>query len=104
MAKTERNLQIKRDRRHIVTVLNMIFPGYMDGEELYRTVLDMNPAYTRLYLTKDMHYLRDKGYVTYRRADGTDALSITVKDCQFKLTANGTDVANQIVDDPALDI
>lgn len=104
MAKTLRNLQIKRDRRHIVTVLNMIFPGFMDGEELYRTVLDMNPDYTRGFLAKDIHYLRDKGYVIYRRADGTETLSITVRDCQFKLTANGTDVANRIVDDPALDI
>lgn len=104
MAKTERNLQIKRDRRHVAQILNMIYPGHMDGEEIYRTMLDMNPSYTRNALVKDMNYLREKGYIGFRRADGTDAHSISVKDCQFRLTAAGTDVANQIVDDPAMDI
>jgi len=104
MAKTLRNLKIQRDRRHVVATLNMIFPGYMDGEELYRTVLDMNPEYTRSFLAKDLHYLRDKGYLTHRRRDGTDEPGITIRECQFKLTADGTDVANKFVDDPALDI
>lgn len=104
MAKTPENTQIKRDRRHIVHVLNMCYPGFVDGEEVYRTVVDMNPSYTRVYCVKDMNYLHEMGYVNWRRADGCERLNISVKECQFKLTATGTNLANRLIDDPAISI
>lgn len=104
MAKTPENTQIKRDRRHIIGVLNMCYPGHMDGEELYCAILDMNPSYTRVYLVKDLNYLYEEKYLTYRGADGCDRRTISVKDCQFKLTSKGTNIANRLIDDPAISL
>lgn len=104
MAKTLRNTQIKRDRRAILASLNLIFPRWMEGEELYRIILDGNPEYDRRFLVRDANYLNEKSYLAFKGNAGIDVHSISVKDCMFKLTAAGTDVANQMVDDPTLDI
>lgn len=104
MAKTVRNSQIKRDRRGIMALLRMCYPGSMEGEELYLTIADSNPAYERTFLVKDMNYLHEKGYATFKGNAGIDVMRISVQDCQFRLTAKGTEVADRIVDDPALDI
>ncbi len=104
MAKTLRNSQIRRDRRGIMALLRMCYPGSMEGEEVYTTIVDSNPTYERSYLVKDMNYLHEKGYVSFRGNAGIDVMRISVQDCSFKLTAKGTEVADQIVDDPALDI
>jgi hypothetical protein len=104
MAKTARNNQIRRDRRKALQVLRMIYPGWMDGEELFRILLDTNPEYGRPLLVKDANYLHEKSYLEYRGNAGIDVHSISVKDCQFKLTAAGTDVADRLVDDPTLEI
>lgn len=105
MAKTAQNSQIKRDRRNILATLNMIYPGTMSGEELYLILIDANPTYTRVYLAKDLHYLNEKMYVGVKGAHGIDAVGLRVtQDHLYFLTARGTEVAQQIVDDPALEI
>lgn len=104
MAKTERNSRIKRDRRAIIAALRMIYPGSMEGEELFRIVLDANPEYTRVFLVRDCTYLNEKDYVKFRGNAGIDVMRISVQHCQFSLTAKGTDVADQLIEDPTLDI
>jgi len=104
MAKTPENSRIKRDRRHIISVLNTCYPSHMDGEEIYRHILDMNPEFTRVLLVRDMNYLHGKGYVSYRGKDGFDVRSISVKDCAFKLTPAGTDLGHEIIEDPSISI
>lgn len=104
MPSEPRGLQIKRDRRSIMALLNMNYPRYMAGEEVFRIVLDGNPEYDRRWLVKDMTYLHERGYVEFKGLAGIAARTISVQHCQFKLTACGTDVANQIVEDPTLDI
>lgn len=96
--------QIKRDRRTVMHTLRMIYPGWMEGEELFRIVLGANPEYDRRWLVKDASYLNEKGYVAFKGSHGIDAMSISVRDCMFKLTAAGTDVADTIVKDPTLEI
>ena len=98
----KRNSKIMRDRRTLLGALNMIYPGHMPGDELFRVVLGVNPEYTRTFLVKDMTYLNEKGYIAFRGLGGLDAASISVRRCAFRLTANGTDVANRIVTDPTL--
>lgn len=105
MAKTPRNSQIKRDRRNILATLKTIWPGAMDGEELFLILLDANPAYERGLLAKDLHYLELKGYLQCKGAHGVDAVGLRVtRDHLYSLTVRGTEVADQIVDDPALEI
>lgn len=104
MAKTARNAQIKRDRRAILATLQMIYPRWMSGEELFRVILDANPEYGRTLLVRDANYLNEKGYLSFKGDSGIDVHSISVKHCLFKLTANGTDVANKLVDDPTLEV
>lgn len=104
MAKTIGNSRIRRDRRTILAALNMCFPGSLDGEELFAVVLDGNPEYARTFLVRDLVYLRDKGYLGVKRIDGTVVRAIEIRACKFALTAAGTDVANQLVDDPTLEV
>lgn len=104
MPTTDRNSRIKRDRRTIIGALNQIYPGSLPGEELFRVILGVNPEYTRTFLVRDMHYLNAKNYVGFKGLHGIDAMRITVSDCAFFLTAGGTDVANQMVTDPTLDV
>lgn len=104
MAKTERNTQIKRDRRGVIAALRLIYPRWMEGEELYRIILDANPEYSRTFLVRDMNYLNEKNYVAFKGNAGIDVMSISVQHCQFKLTATGCDVADRLVDDATLDI
>jgi hypothetical protein len=104
MAKTDKNLRIKRDRRAIMASLNMCYPGSLPGDELFNIVLDGNPEYTRTFLIRDWFYLRDKKYIEITRIDGTTMRNVSVDLCKCVLTAAGTDVANQLVDDPTLDV
>ena len=104
MAKTETNSQIKRDRRTVLATLRTIYPRWMAGEELYLIVLDCNPEYDRRLLVKDLTYLNEKGYVAWKGAENIDRRTISVKDCVFRLTAPGTDIANGLVEDPTLEI
>jgi len=104
MPTNERNSRIKRDRRTLIGALNMVWPGSLPGEELFMIVLAVNPEYTRTFLVRDMTYLNAKGYAGFKGLHGIDAMRITVADCAFFLTAAGTDVANQMVIDPTLDV
>ncbi len=103
MAKTFRNTQIKRDRRKVLDTLRMWYPGWLSGEEVFEVVLATNPEYDRRYLVKDAHYLNEKGYLKFRHKQGFDIRNVNVKDCEYSLTANGSDVADRIMDDPTLD-
>lgn len=97
-----RSSQIKRDRRQILRTLRMVYGGWMHGEELFRIVLDSNPEYSRSLLVKDMSYLCEKGYAIFRGDSGIEAHAISVANCEFRLTANGCDVADLLVKDPTL--
>lgn len=101
---THRASQIKRDRRGIIATLAMIYPGAMPGEELFRIILDRNPAYERTLMVKDCYYLRERGYLEFLDSRGRVAERMSVADCLFRLTAAGTDVGNEIARDPMLEI
>lgn len=99
-----RSSQIKRDRRQILRTLRMIYPGWMHGEELYRIVLDSNPEYERKMLVKDMNYLGERGFAIFRGDSGIEAQAISVAHCEFRITADGCDVADKLVKVPTLDV
>lgn len=102
---THRNSKIKRDRRAILSALRMAYPGSLGGEELYLIILDGNPEYDRRFLVKDLFYLNDKGYVKFKGAHKIDVATIRAdNEHLYSLTARGTEVADQIVEDPALEI
>lgn len=96
--------QIKRDRRALIALLAMVYPGSMAGEELFRLIVDENPEYSRRFMTKDLYYLHEKGYLSFLGRGGVAVQRMTIAECAFRLTAAGTDVANEIARDPALEI
>jgi hypothetical protein len=100
----ERAGRIIRDRRRIVNTLRMVYPGWMPGEELFLILLDGNPEYDRRCLVKDATYLNEKGYLMFRGSAGIEARVVSVRNCEFRLTAAGTDVADRLVKDPTLEL
>ncbi len=104
MAKTERNKRIKQNRRSIMVTLRLQYPRFVEGESVYLDVLDSDSEYDRVLCVRDLNYLYEKGYVEYKGNAGIDVYSISVKNCVFKMTAKGTEVADQLADDPALDL
>ena len=104
MAKTLHNSQIKRDRRSLLGALRTVYPGWMEGEELYLLIVDVNPEYDRRICVKDLFYLNEKGYLRFKGNAGIDVHTISVKNCLFQLTAKGTEVADRLVDDPTLEV
>lgn len=100
----ERSSQIQRDRRNILATLKMIYPGWMSGDELFETILDPNPDYTRTCMVKDMTYLHEKGYAEFRGLRGLYEARVSCRKCEFKLTAKGTELADRFIDDPALKV
>lgn len=105
MPVNRKNSIIMRDRRTIMAALNMVFPGRMPGEEIYTIVLGTNPEYTRVFAMRDLSYLVEKGYLSHGGANGLGAPpNPTVHESTYRLTAHGTDLANQIVHDPTLSL
>lgn len=104
MAKTTDNKQIKRDRRTLLGGLRYVYPKWMEGEELYLLVVDVNPEYKRNLCVRDLFYLNEKGYLRFKGNAGIDVQHISVADCVFQLTAKGTEVADRLVDDPTLEV
>lgn len=100
----ERAARIIRDRRRIISTLRMIWPGWMPGEELYLILVDGNPEYDRRVLVKDATYLNEKGYVMFRGAAGIAAQAVSVRNCEFRLTAKGTDIADRLITDPTMEL
>ena len=96
--------RIKADRRALLTYLNMVYPRWVPGEELFLIRLDDNPEYSRTLLVRDMDYLSERGYIAFKSVSGRDVRNNSCKDCKFKITANGTDFANKIMEDPRLEI
>lgn len=102
--RTERNNQIRRDRRGIIAGLRLIYPGWMNGEELYLLLLDSNPSYDRVIAVRDLAYLVERGLIEYRGRNRIDERTVSVQRCEFRLTADGCDVADRIIDDPRLEV
>lgn len=91
-------------RNHILDTINRYYPNAIKVRTLLRAVLLIQPDYDLGLASKDLHYLAAKGYITIRQADRRLALGETFADRLVDITASGKEIADQIIDDPALEI
>lgn len=104
MAKDERALGITEDIKQVLGILNLRYPNWVPGETVYRTVIGISPEYTKRRAIRDLTYLNEKGLVKFKGLHGVDAMTITVNDCAFALSAKGFELANRLADDPSLNL
>lgn len=93
---------IKQIRCRILRSLDLVYPSGLVITNLYQTVCDIDPVYDLNLLCKDIEYLKAKGYVEF--VDDLIGGMTDYKDKVVKLTAQGLEIAQDITDDPALEI
>ena len=107
MNSQERAEMIKENRNLLLSNLRAVWPSTLAGEPLYRVMLGSFPDYERMSCFKDLHYLEAKGYV--ERIDprnGRVATYQVVKwdAARWRLTTHGTEIADKLETDPALEV
>ena len=100
MAKNLESNAIKRVRQYILNGLNLIYPSAMLLGQLFRTVVANDPTYQWGQFEKDIFYLMEKNYIEF----GADCFETPFKKKIAKLTATGKEIADDVLDDPALEI
>lgn len=103
MSRTERNLRIRRDRRHWLAYLRLSYPRWVTCREVYVGVVDVSPDYGEDHALADLTYLVGRGYVEWRGRYGLDERALTLERCECRATPAGCDVADRIIDDPTLE-
>ena len=99
-----RALEIRECRNLLLDTLRAVYPGSLSGETLYRIMLGSFPEYTRSYCVKDLYYLEQKGYVHRKGLTGKLDRSVAWCSAKWSLTASGNEVANKLINDPALEV
>jgi len=94
--------RIKQLRRTILSNLNMLYPTGMRVGALYNTVSCQDETYDFTLFTKDVVYLKNKGYIRF--PDEKLNLTKEFKEKIAILTEAGKDVADMITIDPALEV
>jgi len=92
----------KQARNVILDALNMTYPNAMRMASLNRCVLGLIPAYDIGLLEKDVYYLKAKGYLEAPNEEVDRMLAL--KKRFVKLTAAGKEIADDIINDPAIEI
>lgn len=92
----------KQARRLILDALNVLYPTPIQCKQLYRIILGIDCTYEKAFAQKDVAYLQDKGYVRVNRNELDEGWSWDTQ--MITLSADGKEVADQIMSDPALEI
>ncbi len=95
--------EIVRVRNEILVALRMIYPAALQAEQVLRSLLAVFPMLEWPLLRGDLCYLVEKGYLQ-RVIAGTerDPRFTPWKKRWFRITTDGMEVADHLVDDPAL--
>jgi len=104
MSDDVRVLLIRECRNLLLDTLRAVYPGNLSGEKLYRILLGSFPEYTRIFAVKDLYYLEQKGYVQRRGLTGKVDRATDWRSARWSLTAAGNEVANDLIEDPALEV
>ncbi len=99
-----RRLAIIENRNMILSRLAAIYPGSIAGDSLFRVMVGLFPDYTRSIMVKDLYYLEEKRYVQRRAKGSRHDATESWRDASWALTAAGNEVANRLVEDPALEV
>lgn len=104
MAKKE--MLIKQARNLMLRSLDKVYPSGLNAKSLYLVMCTVDEGYGFDLMKKDIAWLLEKGYLTLVNFGGKAALadihegSMTV----IKLTAKGLDIAQNLTEDPALEL
>ena len=94
-------VKIKQIRKIILQNLNMMYPSGLQNDSLYRTVLPVDLTYDIGLFKKDIIYLHEKGYIEFV----DDAIGgVDFEKKVARLTAEGKEIAERTMSDPALEI
>jgi len=95
---------IKRIRSEILVALKMLYPAPLEAEQLFRSLLCVFPTLEWDPLRRDLAYLCEKGYLQRVVSDlERDERLTPWRRRWFRLTSAGLEVADRLVEDPALD-
>jgi hypothetical protein len=98
---------IKQARCSMLRSLERVYPSGLNCKYLFQVLCSIDEVYDIDLMRKDIAYLREKGYVKIVSLSGKDARLADVKMDSLtviKLTAQGLDIAQDMIDDPALEI
>lgn len=95
-------VKMKQKRLMILENLNRLYPSPIQACTLFRVLVAMDETYSISLLEKDVTYLKQKGYVEYidDKLGGGSSFEKKV----LGLTAKGKEIADNTIDDPALEI
>jgi hypothetical protein len=96
------SVAIRTQRRILMQRLNAAFPARMFVKTLWQHAVYVEPTYEKSMFVKDVFYLQKKGYIeihTNCLNEGCDLL-----DRFIMLTAEGKEIAEQTMTDPAMKI
>jgi hypothetical protein len=102
----KRTEQIRTQRNLMLSNLTSMYPGSIEGEKLYLSILGVFPdCYDRRSCVKDLYYLEEKGYVVRKNPrTGKADPQRDWKVAWWAATAKGNEVGNNLVLDPALEV
>jgi len=96
--------EIKRVRNEVLVALKMLYPASLQAEQLLRSLLSLFPSLEWDQFRRDLVYLCEKGYLQRVVADSeTDERTTPWRRRWFRLTSTGMELADHVIDDPALD-
>lgn len=102
---TPRATAIKRVRSETLVVLKMVYPTALQAAVLLRSLLAVFPQLEWEDFRKDLAYLSEKGYLARVTADSEARPELTaLADQWYRLTAAGVEIADDCIDDPALEV
>jgi len=103
MANGRDALQIKRVRNEILVALKVLYPGAIQAQKLMRSLLTLFPTLEFDSFKRDLHYLREKGYIERVVAGSESDTDLTPwRRRWFRLTTTGIELADRCIQDPAL--
>ena len=96
--------EIKRIRNEALVALKMLYPAALQAEQLMRSLLSLFPALEWDHFRRDLAYLSEKGYLQRVVADTENDERLTPwRQRWFRLTSRGVELADHVINDPALD-
>lgn len=101
---SENKVKIVLHRRAILTNLNLLYPTAVRLDSLYRTVCGYDPTYGKDLFAKDVCYFSDKRWIEFLDAAMGGAGQNQFLSRVIKLTADGKEIAEQTMTDPALEL
>lgn len=96
--------EIARVRNEILVALKLIYPAALPAEQILRSLLSVFPTLEWQPFRSDLCYLSEKGYVQRVIADSESDQHLTPwRRRWFRITTQGMEVADRLIDDPAMD-